>query len=222
MLEDHRDGVPAQRAERSSSGLGRVLTGDLDRPRGRLDQADQRANERRLARAGKTHHDEDLARPDLERHVGDGCHATGLRPQLRARQIGVGRADDAVGLRAEDLPDPTRADNGLNRGPIRGWWRRVGDGIGLGLVAHGCRTRLMDHPLPDARLQPGATDGRLPRAREPPGAAGRQRDARIRSEARHKAPAGRGGGHRRSGVNALRRCGTPSASPVPLEDRTGR
>src|SRR5215211_1759094 len=105
VLEHHRDGVAAQLAQRARVGRHHVGAGDLDIARGRLDQADQRAQQRRLARAGEAHHDEHLAGPDLDRDVADCDRGAGLLAQLRARQLGVRRADDAVGVRAEDLPD---------------------------------------------------------------------------------------------------------------------
>src|SRR5439155_14708467 len=71
VLEDHRRGVPAKVAELRAGRSGHALPGDLDGTRGRLDQADQRAHERRLAGAREAHDDEYLARPDVERDVPD-------------------------------------------------------------------------------------------------------------------------------------------------------
>ena len=51
VLEHHRDVVPPQLAQLGLAGRHDVAAGDLDRAGGRLDQADQRPHERRLARA---------------------------------------------------------------------------------------------------------------------------------------------------------------------------
>ena len=105
VLEDHRDGAAAQRTQLVGVGARDVAAGDRHLPGGRLDQAHEGAHERRLARARETHHDEHLAGPDLEADVANGRDASGLRAQLRAREIGVGRTDDLVGVGSEDLPD---------------------------------------------------------------------------------------------------------------------
>ncbi len=112
VLEDHRDGVAPQLAELVAIGAHHVVPGDLDLPGRRLDEPDQRAHERRLARAGEPHDDEDLARPDLERYVLDGDDAACLLAQLGAREVGVRRADEPFRVRPEDLPDTLRADRG--------------------------------------------------------------------------------------------------------------
>ena len=111
-----------RRSSRSSAALAAVTSWprDPDRARGRLDQADQRADERRLARAREAHDDEHLARPDVERDVADGRDAAGLLAELRARQLRVGRPDDAVRLRAEDLPDARSRDERLTGTAVAG------------------------------------------------------------------------------------------------------
>ena len=80
VLEDHRDRVPAELEQLVAVGGDHVAAVDLDRPCGRLDQPDQRADERRLAGAGKAHDDEHLARVDVDRDIADGGDAAGLRP----------------------------------------------------------------------------------------------------------------------------------------------
>ena len=110
VLEDHRRRVPAQLAQLRLARGRHVLAGDLDPTGGRLDQADQRAHERRLPGAREPHHDEHLARPDVERDVANGGDAVVLLAQLGAGEVGVGRADHPVGVAAEDLPDALRAD----------------------------------------------------------------------------------------------------------------
>ena len=113
VLEDHRDRVAAQLAQLCRTGCRHVLATDPDRSRRRLDQPDERADERRLPRAREPHHDEDLARPDVERHVPDGGDAAGLLAERRPRQLRVRGPEDAVRLRAEDLPDPRGRDERL-------------------------------------------------------------------------------------------------------------
>ena len=115
VLEDHRDGVAAQLPQLRAVGLHDVMTGDLDAPRRRLDQADERPHERRLAGAGEAHDDEHLSRPDLERDVADGDDAPRLLAQLTARKIGVRGSDEPFGVRAEDLPDALGANDGCAR-----------------------------------------------------------------------------------------------------------
>ena len=110
VLEDHRDLAPAQLAQRIVAGPGHVLAVDLDRSGRRLDQADQRAHECRLAGSGEPHDDEHLTRPDLERDVANGGDAAGLGAQLAPGQLRVGTADDPVRVGTEDLPDAGRTD----------------------------------------------------------------------------------------------------------------
>src|SRR5262249_17522510 len=76
---------------------------------------DQRADERRLARAGQPHDDEDLARPHFERDVLDRNDAPRLLPQLGTREVRLGRADELLRVRSEDLPDTRRADRRRSR-----------------------------------------------------------------------------------------------------------
>ncbi len=116
VLEDHRDGVTPKLPELGPARLHHVAAGDFDLARRRLDEPDQRADERRLAGTGKAHHDEHLARPDFDRDVPYRRDAAGLLEELAPRELGLRRTDDAVGLRAEDLPDATCADE---RSPAR-------------------------------------------------------------------------------------------------------
>jgi hypothetical protein len=106
VLEDHRDRVPAQLAQCRAVGGHHVRSQDLDRTRGGLDEPDQRADERRLARPGQAHHDEHLAGPDVERDVADRHGVARLRPQLGAGERRVVAAHDALGVGSEDLPEP--------------------------------------------------------------------------------------------------------------------
>src|SRR5437879_2947254 len=79
VLEDHREAVPAQLAQAGLVRAADVLAVEDDLARGRLDEAGQAADERRLARARQAHDDEDLPAPDVERDVMDGRDAAGLR-----------------------------------------------------------------------------------------------------------------------------------------------
>ena len=80
-----------RRSSRSSARPAPVTSWPAisDRSGGRLDQPDQRADERRLARPRQAHDHEHLAGPDLERHVADGGDAARLLAQLAAREVGV-------------------------------------------------------------------------------------------------------------------------------------
>ncbi len=51
VLEDHRDRMTAERSELGAACLHDVPPGDLDLARRRLDEADERADERRLSRS---------------------------------------------------------------------------------------------------------------------------------------------------------------------------
>ena len=118
-------GRPSRRcagaAARSSSlvGGGDVAAVDLDAARGRLDQPDQRADERRLAGAGEAHHDEHLAGPDVERDVADGGDAAVLLAQLGTGEVGVGGADHLSALRPKIFQTPSTRISGAARS-IRG------------------------------------------------------------------------------------------------------
>ncbi len=103
---------------RSSTQLGRVgrhhvVSGDPDLPGARLDQADEGARERGLARAREAHHHEHLAGEHLDRHVAHRHDAAGLLAQLGSREVGLGRADDPVPVRPEHLPHPLGAHERL-------------------------------------------------------------------------------------------------------------
>ncbi len=110
MLEDHRRGMPTELPQLDTAQCDDILAVDLDVARGGLDEPDQRAYERRFAGAGEPHDDEHLSRPDVERDIADGGDAIVLLPQFRARKVGVGRSDHAIGAPAKDLPNPACAD----------------------------------------------------------------------------------------------------------------
>ena len=111
VLEDHRDRTAAQLTELAAIGARHVVACDLDLPGGRLDEPDQRADERRLARAREPHDDEHLALPDLERDVPDRDDVARLLAKLGPRQECVLGADEPLGVGSEDLPDARRADH---------------------------------------------------------------------------------------------------------------
>jgi hypothetical protein len=113
MLEHHRDAVAAQLTQLLRARTGYVLVADRDLPRRGLDQADQCADEGRLAGAGQAHDNEDLARPDVDGDVAHGHDGAGLLAKLGAGQFGVWSADDLVGLRSEHLPDALGAEQRL-------------------------------------------------------------------------------------------------------------
>ena len=138
VLEDHRDGVAAQLAQLPASAASITsAAADGDLAGGRLDQPDQRPDERGLARPGQAHDHEHLAGLDLERDVADRDDAARLLPQLRPRELGVRRADDLVGARSEDLPHALRAEQRLAVA-FRGGGRRF-----RGL--NGCRAARVTH-----------------------------------------------------------------------------
>ena len=106
VLEHHGHLVPAKLTELRGSRCGHVTSRDLDLSRRRLDEADERADERRLTRSRETHDDEDLARPHLDRDVANRDDAAGLAAELTPRKKCVRRSDEATGVRPEHLPHP--------------------------------------------------------------------------------------------------------------------
>ena len=112
VLEDHRD-LAAPGVEQGRVGhAGDVLAVELDGARGRLDQPGQQPHQRGLAGAGEPHHHEDLAGRHVEGDVADADDVAGLLLQLLAREVGLVGADDLVGARAEDLPQPLDVERG--------------------------------------------------------------------------------------------------------------
>jgi len=104
---------------------GDVATVDLNSAGSRLDQPDERADERRLARPGEPHDDEDLAGPDLEGDIPDCGDAIVLLAELTTGEIGIRRTNDAMGVSAEDLPDPLDTDQWI-AAPVDGVPERGG------------------------------------------------------------------------------------------------
>ena len=121
-----------------------------------------------------------------------------------AREVGVRRADDAVGVRAEDLPDPVRADQRL-AAPV--------DAVALGLCLHPA-----DHDRAAERAQPRPRAGA---GREPAKPSGCDRchsnaAVRRRAAAALARRAARRGDRHRAGDPRAR--GRPAHAP----DRRGR
>ena len=98
-----------------------VLAVQQDLAGRRLMQPVQHPHERGLPGAGESHHDEDLARPHIERHVAHGGDAARLLEELAAGQVRVGGSDDPIRLRPVDLP---RVATG-NRDARRLWQGRT-------------------------------------------------------------------------------------------------
>ena len=118
VLEHHRHLVRgAARAAARRVAPVDVLAVDQDLAGGRLDQAAQAAHERRLARAREPHDDEDLAAA-TSKQTSRTAATQPVRAQLGAGQVGVGRADDALGVRPEHLPDALGARMDRER-PVR-------------------------------------------------------------------------------------------------------
>ena len=128
VLEHHGDLPATDLAQPIVVERQDVLSVDQDLAGGRFVQAVQHPHERRLPRARETHHDEDLTRVHVEGHVPDGGHAARLLQELATREVGVGRADDPVGLRPVDLPGVATGNGDLARfvhphPPLPGWRR---------------------------------------------------------------------------------------------------
>jgi hypothetical protein len=112
VLEDHGEFRASQVPQLLVVGLEDVLTLDDDLACRRVHETGEAAHECRLARAGESHDDEDLTLGDIEGDITDGRGAARVREQLVAGKIGVRRAHDLVGLRAEDLPQAAHRDGG--------------------------------------------------------------------------------------------------------------
>ena len=110
VLEDHREFRAPQVTQLLVIRLEDVFALDDDFTRCRVHEAGEAAHEGRLARAGESHDDEDLALGDIEGDVADRRGAPRVREQLVAGKVGVRRAHDLVGLRAEDLPQVAHRD----------------------------------------------------------------------------------------------------------------
>ncbi len=164
-----RSGAARAATRASSSAMSSPSMTHL--ARGRLDEPAEAADERRLARARQPHHDEHVALGHVEAHVADGGDAAGARFELGARQIGVGRVDDALRVRSEHLPHPAARDRRrrcLSHGAHPTGWMpatvtisqtgRGGD--------EGAGDRRVAGPQPVARVR-GRAGRRRPRRRRP-------------------------------------------------------
>lgn len=105
MLKHHAGGVAPQFHQAGVVVAADVLTVDEDTAAGRLDQAQQAADEGGLAAAGKPHDDEELAPAHLQVDVPQGQHAARFFEDL----LFVGEADllleQVFGVRTEHLPE---------------------------------------------------------------------------------------------------------------------
>ena len=90
-----------------------VLAVQRHRAGRRLDQAGEQAHQRRLARPGEAHHDEDLTGRDVEGDVLHSHDVAGLGLEISTGELGVRRADDLVGPGPEDLPEPVDLQRGV-------------------------------------------------------------------------------------------------------------
>ncbi len=152
MLEDHAD--LGRRTSRSRlRRVHDIVAVDQHLARvGSCDAVDH-AHERGLARTREAHHHEDLALRDVERHVTDRDHAPGLGEQFLARQIRIGCAHDAIGLRPVDLPHVATRDR-------RG--RRLGQGV------HPLPGRVLGGPhRPDRQIVGPHAEARKSRVAQP-------------------------------------------------------
>jgi len=172
VLEDHREAVPAEVAEPLRVRLADVLAVEADLAERRLDEPGEAPDERRLAAAREAHHDEDLARPDVERDVpdrrGPAVLLEGGVDGLRVRGGGAGPREARFG-RAEDLPEVADRDGRLGAAGLAPG--RGSAGLGFGRPSPGSgEVRLSDRGhgtllLGDARR---AGDGTPMRARVAP------------------------------------------------------
>ena len=109
-----------------------VLTRQEELPGRRLGQPGEEAYEGRLARAGQTHDDEDLAGRDVKGDVAHTDDVAVLGLELLAGQLGIRGADDLCSVWAEDLPEVVNAEGRLGH---QGTTRRGGgtqDGVRIG------------------------------------------------------------------------------------------
>ena len=85
-LEHHRHFFAAHGAQFGRAHRRDVAAFENHLSGGRLDQAVEQTHERRFARTGQAHDDEDLARVDGEAHVVDSDHVAGLREDFVAAE----------------------------------------------------------------------------------------------------------------------------------------
>ena len=156
VLEDHRDGVPAQLAQ-----LLRRWRRSRPVRRSRSRRRSARSGGSASARASTCPSRRDpsrrtprLARPRARRR-GRPPRSRSSPAAPHAGRCGIRRPDHLVGLRAEDLPDATRPDHGLDTGAVRERCRRNAGGGWLGWSAHAWAVRPADHRPLGARVQAG-------------------------------------------------------------------
>ena len=103
----------ARRATCSRSAAVTSTPSIVTVPDGRLDQPGEAAHQRRLAAARQPHHDEHLARGDVEVDVAHRHDVAGARLEHLARQVGELGSDDTLGSRPVDLPQVAHRDHRL-------------------------------------------------------------------------------------------------------------
>ena len=143
MLEHHAEAAPAELAQPLLVGLRDVVAIEQDLARGRLDEAGDAADERRLAAARQAHDDEDLARPDVERARRAGRSSSRSCAAAR-RAAGRRRACRSSCARPAQRPSTGCGPTGS------AWSQRL-----RGWVAPSSRSRRR-HPSSDPRTSPSA------------------------------------------------------------------
>jgi len=104
LLEDHGDLAP-RRAEIAPAETADVASVDLDHAPIGPDEPGEAAEERGLARAAWTQNADELARRDLEGHLAERFHATGigLGEAGHAHERAIGRATQGVASATRSL-----------------------------------------------------------------------------------------------------------------------
>ena len=117
VLEHHAHAMPAQLDQALGRRRQQVLVVDAHLAVGGLDQAADRAHERRLAAARQAHHGDQLTRPDFEGRAADGPEQIVLEELLVARRC-VPPRKDRVGACAIDLPQVADQQLGFRLGLV--------------------------------------------------------------------------------------------------------
>ena len=118
-LEDVGDPVRAHRAARRAVERGERPAVPLDDAAGRLDEAAEHVQQRRLARAGAAEQREALARPDLEVDAGERVHGRRRPRRRRRRRRGTPRAPRARPASRSSHDHSRRGSRSRGRPPRR-------------------------------------------------------------------------------------------------------
>jgi hypothetical protein len=154
VLEDHRESMPSELAETRLIGFPDVLAVEQNLSGGRLDEAGQATDQSGLAAAGEAHHDEDLARPDIEGDVAHGHGSPELRPKLGIREVRIRGSDDLVFPGSERLPEVPDCDRRPRIGGSLG-----SGGSGIDCDGHGTNSLDGDSDAWAGRYTTCGTDG---------------------------------------------------------------